>query len=205
MFYKILYSDMKCCNHTFREGLNSLKYSIRNVPFQITDRKHVLYWAVIFSGNLIGDVVVPDKCEYVEQGLWKTNQLILSNVRSIEDFVEELTKEELFEAVRACAFVLKYVRNQTSELCKVGVKQNGMALQYVRNQTPELCKLAVQQLHVAFEYVRCQTPELCELAVRRNGFNIQYVKKKTPYLCKLAVKQNSNVLVMIPQIRENLP
>ncbi len=47
--------------------------------------------------------------------------------------------------VRLNGYALKYVVNQTDEICKLAVCQDGYALYYVKNQTDEICKLAVQQ------------------------------------------------------------
>ena len=38
-----------------------------------------------------------------------------------------------------------HVIEQTEEICKLAVQQNGNALEFVKYQTEELCKLAVQQ------------------------------------------------------------
>lgn len=60
---------------------------------------------------------------------------------------------------------LKYVKNQTSNICLAAVEQNGFALQYVINQTPEICLAAIEQNFRALQYVRNQTPELCLAAL----------------------------------------
>ena len=64
------------------------------------------------------------------------------------------------------------------EEVKLAVQQNGYALRYVHNQTEELCKLAVQQNGYALRYVHNQTEELCKLAVQQNGYALQYVSDK---------------------------
>lgn len=49
------------------------------------------------------------------------------------------------------------------------VKQNGLNLKYVKEQTPEICLAAVQENGLALEYVKEQTPEICLAAVKRSG------------------------------------
>ena len=51
--------------------------------------------------------------------------------------------------------VLKTLKEQTEEMCKIAVQENGLALQYVheKNKTEEICKLAVQQNQNALQYV----------------------------------------------------
>jgi len=43
-------------------------------------------------------------------------------------------------AVQENSESLKYVRNQTDEICKLAVQENSESLKYVRNQTDEICK-----------------------------------------------------------------
>lgn len=72
-------------------------------------------------------------------------------------------------AVSKNAMWLKYVKNQTPEICLAAVEQNGLALQYVINQTPEICLEAVKQNFSALQYVRNQTPEICLAALGYSG------------------------------------
>ena len=74
------------------------------------------------------------------------------------------------------------------------VKQDGYTLKYVKEQTPELCMEAVKQDGYALYYVKVQTPELCMEAVKKDGGALRYVKEQTPEICKEAVKQNANAL-----------
>ena len=48
---------------------------------------------------------------------------------------------------------MQYVQNQTEEICKLAVEQNGYELQYVHNKTEEICKLAIQQNPQVLEWV----------------------------------------------------
>ena len=47
------------------------------------------------------------------------------------------------DLVKHDGMTLRYIKEQTNELCCMAVKQNGFALQYIENQTEELCKLAL--------------------------------------------------------------
>jgi hypothetical protein len=55
------------------------------------------------------------------------------------------------------------------------VEHNGYALRYVKEQTPEICMRAVESHGNALRYVKDQTPEICMKAVERNGYALQYV------------------------------
>lgn len=59
------------------------------------------------------------------------------------------------------------------------VKQNGDILRYVRDQTEEICLLAVKQDGHALYHVRNQTKEICLEAVKQNGYALMYVENKT--------------------------
>ena len=97
----------------------------------------------------------------------------------------------VLEQVKQDGLFLKYVKNQTPELCIEAVKGSGMALQYVKRQTPEICLAAVQQNSEALQYVKDQTPEICLAAVRQNGLALEFVKDKTTEICMEAMKQMS--------------
>ena len=66
-----------------------------------------------------------------------------------DSFVNKLR----LEAVRQDANVLRFVRNQTLEICIEAVRQNGYALSLVREQTKEICITAVMQTGDAIDYV----------------------------------------------------
>ena len=106
--------------------------------------------------------------------------------QSIADFIEEIkdsqdsslndiNKKDL-EAVKQDCWALKYVKNQTPELCMVAVKQNGWALNYVKDQTPELCMAAVKQDGRVLEFVQGQTPEIIQAAIEQDPDAIEFVK-----------------------------
>ena len=51
---------------------------------------------------------------------------------------------------------LKQLKNQSyKDITLENIKQDGDALKYVKNQTPELCLAAVQQDGDALKYVKC--------------------------------------------------
>ena len=55
------------------------------------------------------------------------------------------------------------------------VERNGYALRYVKDQTPDICLKAVERNGDALKYVKDQTPDLCLKAVKRNGDALKYV------------------------------
>ena len=65
----------------------------------------------------------------------------------------KLSGKAALDAVKRNAFNLKYVMDQTEEICLIAVKQNGYVLAYVKEQTPAICLAAVNQNITVLEYV----------------------------------------------------
>ena len=113
-------------------------------------------------------------CIFVKAGIFEfKEELFMSSVQKMSifgntkeakkeeaNFNEEQIKKDL-EAVKQDPYAVKYVEDQTPEICLEAVKQDGDALQYVKDQTPEICLAAVQQDGRALGYVKNQTPEIC--------------------------------------------
>ncbi len=83
-------------------------------------------------------------------------------MKTLNDYKEEYDKlevkknlkgEEALEAVKQDGYNLKYVIEQTPEICMEAVKQYGTALQFVKEQTEEICLGAVKQNDYALQYV----------------------------------------------------
>jgi hypothetical protein len=55
------------------------------------------------------------------------------------------------------------------------VKRNGGSLRYVKEQTPEICIEAVKRNGDSLRYVKEQTPEICIEAVKQDGYSLQYI------------------------------
>ena len=66
---------------------------------------------------------------------------------------KNLSGEKALEAVKQNGVTLRYVNEQTEEICLEAVKQDGYALRYVNEQTEEICLEAVKQNGVALRYV----------------------------------------------------
>ena len=67
--------------------------------------------------------------------------------------LKELVLNRHLEAVKENGYALRYIKNQTEEICLEAVKEEGYALQYVKNQTEEICLEAVKQNGYALKYV----------------------------------------------------
>jgi hypothetical protein len=67
-------------------------------------------------------------------------------------------------------------------------KLYGMDLRFVTEQTPELCMAAVKIDGYALEFIEAQTPEMCLEAVKQKGYALKYVKEQTLEMCLEAAK-----------------
>ncbi len=63
---------------------------------------------------------------------------------------------------------MKYVKEQTEEICLAAVQQNGHALKDVKKQTEKICLAAVQQDGGALKYAKEQTEKIYLSAVWNN-------------------------------------
>ena len=119
-------------------------------------------------------------------------------------------------AVEKTPLSLKYVRNQTQEMCMIAIKNDFNAFEYVIDITPEICKftieiypeglyriikksiklteelylIAIKKDPMNLQFIKEQTPEMCILAVKKNGLALRYVFKQTKEICTTALKQN---------------
>jgi hypothetical protein len=78
--------------------------------------------------------------------------------------------------MKQCGMLLRFVDNQTDEICLAAVKQNGLALEFVKKQTYETCLEAINNNFKAFKYVRTRDPELYRIGLEKYGDKI------TPYI-----------------------
>jgi len=109
---------------------------------------------------------------------------------SINDYKEEwdnlpmkknLRGNEALHAVKQNGFSIRYVKEQTPEICLESVKQNGYSLRFIKEQTPEICLEAVKQNGNSLQYVKEQTKEICLEAVKQDGNSLQYVSEDMFY------------------------
>ena len=106
---------------------------------------------------------------------------------------EFYTPAMCLHALQKYGWSFKFVkpRNQTHEVCVVGVTRFRKALRRVVNQTLEICLAAVTQDGMKLKYVRQQTPLICEMAVRQCREALRYVRLEfeTPELIRFAKSQ----------------
>ena len=83
----------------------------------------------------------------------KTLKEFLKEVKWKEEDIISYEWEEALKAVKQDWYALRYINNQTEEICLEAVKEDWDALKYVDNQTEEICLEAVKQNWYALQYV----------------------------------------------------
>ena len=188
------------------------KYGDPGFYFLGTSNLHIYAGRI---GNNIAFIEIPDDaCVYDGTNKFKADKLTVNNIYDCNDlcddfwismiqqngyvikYIKEQTPELCALAVQKDGLALQFIKQEfkTDEICKLAVQRDGYALQYVENKTDEICKLAVQCSSVALRYVRNQTDELCKLAMLRNEYALEMVKNQTPELCMYAIQQYSDAL-----------
>jgi hypothetical protein len=198
MLHKLLAYDLRHHDHKYTEGLN-----VDHVPFDPSGQYKpgglsftTFRWIPLRYDEdrpLIADVTLPEDARVYEEpcgACRKTDQLVLSNIRPLSEFLATLDEAKLRKMLLINGRMLQDVVNQTDALCLAAVQQDGLALKYVENQTDAICLAAVQRCAFALCDVRNQTDAICMAAVQKYGCALQYVRNPTEAIYRAAVKQN---------------
>jgi hypothetical protein len=158
-------------------------------------------------------VTIPDDAiAYKSKYTLKTNKAILSEIHCFKDLNFWQNDKTILKLLKKSGLFLRFIKNQTEEMCWVAIKKTPDSIIYAKNQndkialfaskkfwhalpyipfqTCEMCLEAIKLNPDSLKYVKNQTDELCLEAVKINGYALQYVKNKTPDICKAAVCQN---------------
>lgn len=90
-------------------------------------------------------------------------------------------------------------KNLSGARALAAVNKEGYNLRFVIEQTPDICLAAVNEYGEALKYVKDQTPEICLAAVRHNGYALQYVKEQTHEICLAAVKKDCEAIQYVEE------
>jgi len=230
VYVKLTTEDCVHDGYKYKEGLNLLNGIFNNQKIYYDPgglyfcrKRDIAKWIDYGEKNTyyIWDVVLCNDSKLVDMGdVLKTDKFILENKRTIWDN-EEICKLAIKKNYIALKFVknqtdelcryaiklsdgnaLKYVTNQTDELCRYAIQlSDGKALKYVTNQTDELCKYAIDNsvcgMQYIFEFVRNQTDELCRYAIDKSddGYYLNFVKHQSDELCKYAIDKSNGYAI----------
>lgn len=99
---------------------------------------------------------------------------------------------------------LKYVENQTNEICNIALSQSIRAIDYVKNI--DVLNEILTQNPFNIKYIKNQIEELCLFAVKQNGLALRYISPvfRTPKICLEAVKNNVRAFKYVKQQTEEI-
>ena len=143
----------------------------------------------------IRKVTIPENANVVEYTVdkkLKSDRLILGKPRLIIDIPSLRVK-----ILQKLPNQIRFLSNQTDEICLEAVKNSGIALEFVTKQTDEICLEAVKNYGFALKFVKNQTDEICIEAVKNNGLALEFVTKQTDEICLEAVKNIASALEFV--------
>ena len=219
--YKVLDNNLCHNNFQYKIGLNIDTNIFNPIGECQSSGLYFCEEAFLFEninyGEKIATVEILDDARvYVENNKFKADKIILSNIILLKDFDKFTDPIFCKLAVQKHWNTLKFVKEQTEEICNLAIQNHILALTLVRitslEQTYKICKFAVQHDGWAIKYVRLtslkQTEEICKLAVQQNGLALQYVEmtshEQTEDMCKLAVQENGWALSFVKKQTEEI-
>lgn len=140
-----------------------------------------------------------------------TEEIILSIIKRIPEFLMELMPEQMTpaiveEAISQNPYLYKFVPSQfkTEALGDLAVEKSGFVVRFINNPTLKQQLMAVNQQGANLKYIQEQTEEICLSAVRKDAYAIDYVKEQTPRLCWEALKQSPMTIEYIKNQDEEM-
>ncbi len=142
---------------------------------------------------------------YIDQNSKIKNKIdtFYSNITKFDKrtlkYIKNQTEELCLEAVKNDGMSLEFIKNKTTKIYLEAVKNNGLALQFINEQTYEICLEAVKNNGIILKLVdkQFQIDELCLEAIKSNCFALQYVDNQTYEICKYAVDTDFETCFMI--------
>jgi len=132
-FYKFLNDNLIHNKFQYFLGLNIDHVQFRPVDeclrgglYFCEESKCHIFWRSY--GKKVSLVEIPDDARvYVERNKFKANKLIIKDIVSYDMMPDEFW----LNMIKDDGLALKYIRNQTEDLCKYVVAHTGYALKYV--------------------------------------------------------------------------
>ena len=115
-----------------------------------------------------------------------------------------LKGEEALKVVTQIGSELKYVTEQTDEICLAAVRIDGHSLRFVKNQTEEICLVAVTENGFSLKYVKDQTEEICLAAILETIGSLEYVNEDMFYKGCIEVTANGKTVWISKSSAESL-
>ena len=203
-YYDFSYDNLNYCDFIFDVGLNVAIMKFNDILsrgcFNFCEESNChLYYNEY--GTKVALIEIPDDARiHIDEYNFHADRVIIKEIINFIDLGDDFW----INIVKKNGLMIKYIKDQTEEICKLAVQEDANALPYVKKQTEEICKLAVQRNGEALKYVKEQTEEICILAVKKDANILPYVKEQTEEICKVAVQQDGNVLRYVKIQTDNI-
>ncbi len=225
--YKLTSETLEHNGHVFHRGRN-----VDTAPWQtggcspggfyFTNNDELYQWIDYADVTMkyVWDVEIPGRARvYInEAGCAKTDQIILENIRLIEDLEEWRDLEFQRAALRYNGEFIRYIRNPSQELKEIAIGERLSALQYIPNPSPELQIRALQIDLSAAYFIRnlcdrareilhvCEMPsniidypdadvQLQSIAVDHNDHAMKYIADLDRCVALIALENNPKCVV----------
>lgn len=183
---------MQCLYYNHYEKIiiifrNNLKIDDDAIDFLVSTGNYVFD----DYNNLIGNK--PQNYNLSDNNVIQTREICLQQVKldgMMLKYVKNQTMEICEEAIKNNYQALCYANYQPEYLCLKAVQNNGKLIKYVKQKTEKICEAAVKHNSYALKHVINQTSEICEMTIKNNGLALQYVLEQTEELCLMAIRQN---------------
>lgn len=117
----------------------------------------------------------------------------IENHKQIDEKVQQLRLNFVNKIKNSSMLKLKFIENQTEELCIKFIKECAFNLFHVNNKTLEMYLIAIDSNPFILKYIdeKEQTEEMGLRAVKINGNVIKFVKNQTHKICMAALNQDA--------------
>jgi hypothetical protein len=197
-FYKLIHPELK-------DIVGSITIHNYRPEYRCTDYVNAIYFGdvtnILSSYRLkffkyLRHVIIPDDARIScinDYSTYYTDKCIIGDLIPLEVFIND----NINQITRTNKHILKYVDNQTEQICLNFVQANGLAIKYVKNKTNQLCMEAVKQCGLALKYIDAdkQTETMCMAALADHGPHVcssekimDFVANQTMGVCLFAIK-----------------
>src|SRR5271155_5484941 len=143
-YYKVLKKNLLHHEHLYQLGLNEDKLKFNPTGecdsggLYFCDLDDVARWIDLYIENeYVAEVkLLEDSLVVKQQEKYKTNKFVLQNLVLIGDFLETHNLEK--KAVLHNGYSIKYVKNQTPELCLIALKLDPGIIIYIKKFNLEI-------------------------------------------------------------------
>lgn len=138
--------------------------------------------------------------------LIKLNQFVNHYEGDKRAIYETLTEAQLINIVKIHPYELRFINNQTEEVCKEAIKKQPGAISHAKNQTDSICELLFKEKGhgLYLSLVQIQTPRVCRAAVVSQYQAMELIEDQNEEICKFAVKHDIRAYRYIREPSEKL-